>query len=132
ALATKQSIVPLARFPSTRVGEAGEGGNTHAHLFLCECQKTTHSLSSSGLTGRSSIPETALFIPEASRILDFPHSPGMTVEKTHLRIPAAYLARVMRNQCPSEKAGGRRECRALNRTRKPRGLNGKERPQVVR
>jgi hypothetical protein len=64
-----------------------------------------------------------LWIPGRAR---FARLPGTTAElRTRLRIPAArFRVRVLREQCPS-KSRGRRECRALNRTRNPRGLKRK-------
>src|SRR5579871_641962 len=68
-----------------------------------------HSVSSPGLTGRSSIPEASEFIREASGILDAPHARGMTAEDT--------LAHSRSMPCPGDasslslETGGRRECR---------------------
>src|SRR6185437_2109253 len=44
--------------------------NARANRHRCSFQTATHSMSSPGLTGRSSIPETAVLNRDASGILD--------------------------------------------------------------
>jgi|SRR5579871_545008 len=61
------------------------GSHNGAGLLQMICptaQAETRPMSSSGLTGRPSIPETPMFDCEASGMLDAPLSRGMTPEKT--------------------------------------------------
>jgi hypothetical protein len=68
-------------------------------------------LSSPGLTGRSSIPETAVFHRYASGILDAPLSRGMTAERHAKAFSRRTCARVL--QEPRPRKQGRREDRVL-------------------
>ena len=53
--------------------------------FGFNCHAVPLDLSSPGLTGRSSIPETSVLEPGSRGVLDAPHSRGMTVEDVETR-----------------------------------------------
>jgi hypothetical protein len=68
---------------------------------------TPHShLSSPGLTGRSSIPETAVLEPRRRGVLDAPHSRGMTVENDARSHSRGTIARALQEHPPSLETEG--------------------------
>ena len=62
-------------------------------------------------TGRPSIAEAAVLEPRCLWNTGFPACAGNDSGETRLRSPAAWNRPGDAKRCPSEKAGGRRECR---------------------
>ncbi len=88
--ATKQSILPyIARWIASRSLSSGaHSRDPLARNDVVESRFKFHS-SSPGLTGRSSIPETAVLEPGSRGVLDHPHARVMTasVWRSHCHFP---------------------------------------------